>query len=67
MDKQYRKCAESPINIIPLNHFHEVTIEILRKSAFMGSFEKITEEYWDAYIKTYNRLIQKCEELWNKD
>lgn len=66
MDKQPVKCAVSRINVLDPYKYHEFTIEILRRANFIGTYEKITEEYWKAYVYTYNRLIEKFEEEKNK-
>ena len=66
LEKQYVKCAESPINSIHYKYYHEITLEILRKSSFSGTPEKIASEYWNAYISVFNGLIQKCEKELNK-
>ncbi len=66
MDKQFKKCAVSPIDLINPSMYHEITKEILRKYSFSGTVEKITEDYWKAYITVFNRLIGKCEEVMNK-
>ncbi|WP_425800806.1 hypothetical protein ACHOLT_11695 [Desulfitobacterium sp. Sab5] len=66
MEQQYRKCSESPINLIYPKFYHEITLEILRKYPFSGTPEKIADDYWKAYISVFNGLIQKCEQEMNK-
>lgn len=66
MDKQYRQCAESKIDVIPPNMYHQVTLEILRHYNFIGTPSKISQDYWREYIDVYNGLIDKCEKELNK-
>ena len=60
------KCAESPIKLIKPQQYHEITIEILRQYNFSGHYEKIADDYWDAYIKVFNQLITRCEKVLNQ-
>ncbi|QEH69739.1 hypothetical protein [Cellulosilyticum sp. WCF-2] len=66
MDNEYKKCAKSHITRVPVDMYHQVTLEILRRFPYSGTKSKISQEYWDDYIKVYNGLIDKCELDLNK-
>jgi hypothetical protein len=66
MEKQYRECVESPINLINSEMYEDLNKEILKKISFNGTPKKITNDYWNTYLSEFNRLIEKGEEELHK-
>jgi hypothetical protein len=57
-----RKYAESPIDLINSDMYEDLNKGILEKISLHGTPKKIKNDYWNAYIAEFNRLIEKGEE-----